>query len=99
MILPIWLTLLPLAVFAASGAALDRFLGLELGRGAGKWPRWAACGLVACFAAALHPLVLAALVALAVGGRVAQGRPPWQRGRPLARCKRGRRGWGSRRPR
>ncbi len=80
MILPIWRTVLPLAVFAASGAALDRVLGLELGTraGAGKWPRWVACGLVACFAAALHPLVLAALVALAVlagRGRSTKGSP------------------------
>lgn len=78
MILPIWRSVLPLALFAASGAALDRVLGLDLGLGAGvgKWPRWAACGLVACFAAALHPLVLAALVALAIVGRIASGRSP-----------------------
>ena len=72
-------------MFAASGAALDRVLGLRLGAGAGyaRWPRWAACGLVACFAAALHPLVLAALVALAVAGGMAGGGWPAAR-RPAA---------------
>jgi hypothetical protein len=74
MIVPIWRAVLPLAVFAASGAALDRVLGLEIGTGVGKWPRWTLCGLVACFAAALHPVVLAALLALAVAGRLAKGR-------------------------
>ena len=34
------------------------------------------CGIVACFAAALHPAVLAALVALAVVGRIAKQRAP-----------------------
>ncbi|HEX4445393.1 MAG TPA: hypothetical protein VH044_01600 [Polyangiaceae bacterium] len=71
--LPIWRALLPLAVFAAIGAALDRVLALDLGRGGGRWARWAACGVVATFAAALHPLVLAALVALALVGRVVNG--------------------------
>ncbi len=79
MILPIWRVVLPLATFAASGAALDRVLGLGLGTGAGKWPRWAACGLVACFAAALNPWVLGALVALAVAGRIASGSTPEMR--------------------
>jgi hypothetical protein len=72
--LPIWRALLPLAIFIASGAVLDRVLGLDLGASrtggdAGKWARWAMCGLVACFAAALHPAVLAALIALALVGR------------------------------
>ena len=73
MILPIWRPLLPLAVFAATGAALDRALALGLGGGVGKWARWAACGIVACFAAALHPLVLALLAALAAIARVVRG--------------------------
>jgi hypothetical protein len=76
MMLPIWRALLPLAVFAAIGAVLDRALSLDLGGGWGKWVRWATCGIVACFAAALHPLVLGALVALAVAGRVAKSRRP-----------------------
>jgi hypothetical protein len=72
--LPLWRTFIPLAVFAASGAVLDRVLALDLGAGLGKWARWVMCGLLACFAAALHPAVLAALVALAVVGRVIKGR-------------------------
>jgi|CZKU01.1.fsa_nt_gi hypothetical protein len=76
--LPIWLAILPLALFIASGAVLDRVLALDLGTAestggdAGKWVRWAMCGLVACFAAALHPAVLAALIALALVGRLAK---------------------------
>jgi hypothetical protein len=77
--LPIWRALLPLAVFAATGAVLDRVLALDLGTlggGVRRWPRWIMCGIVACFAAALHPAVLAALVALAVVGRIAKQRAP-----------------------
>ncbi len=73
MILPIWRAFLPLAVFAATGAALDRVLALGLAGGVGKWARWAACGIVAAFAAALHPLVLGSLVTLAVIARVTRG--------------------------
>jgi hypothetical protein len=73
MMLPIWRALLPLAIFAAIGAALDRMLALDLGRGGGRWARWVACGVVATFAVALHPLVLAALVVLALVGRVVNG--------------------------
>src|ERR1700677_1939011 len=83
--LPIWRALLPLAVFAATGAVLDRVLALDLGAlggGIRRWPRWIMCGIVACFAAALHPAVLAALVALAVAGRIAKARAP--RAAPLA---------------
>jgi hypothetical protein len=77
--LPIWRALLPLALFIAAGAVLDRVLGLDLGASdrtatdPGKWARWALCGLVACFALALHPLVLAALVALALVRRFTAG--------------------------
>ena len=75
MMLPIWRALLPLAVFTAGGAVLDRLLALGLGGSdVGKWVRWAMCGLVACFALALHPAVLAALVALAGIGRMARSR-------------------------
>jgi hypothetical protein len=83
--LPIWRALLPLAVFAVTGAVLDRVLALDLGAlggGVRRWPRWIMCGIVACFAAALHPAVLAALVALAVVGRIAKQRAP--RAAPLA---------------
>jgi hypothetical protein len=76
MMLPIWRALLPLAVFAAMGAVLDRVLALDLGGGWGKWVRWAMCGIVATFAAALHPLVLGALVMLALVGRIAKRRRP-----------------------
>jgi hypothetical protein len=73
--LPIWRAFLPLLFFAATGAALDRVLGLDLGpRGVGRWPRWAMCGIVASFAAALHPAVLGALILLAVAARIAKGR-------------------------
>jgi hypothetical protein len=72
--LPIWRALPPLAFFAALGSVLDRVLWLDLGRGAGRWVRWVACGIVATFGAALHPGVLAALIALGVAGRVAKAR-------------------------
>jgi hypothetical protein len=85
---PIWLAVIPLAIFIAAGAMLDCLLALDLGwsasggdsasADAGKWARWAMCGLVACFALALHPAVFVALVALAGLGRFAK------RGRPLA---------------
>ena len=75
--LPIWRAFVPLVLFVAAGAVLDRVLALDLGavgtRG-GRWARWAMCGIVACFAAALHPAVLAALTALAVAGRIAKKR-------------------------
>ncbi len=76
--LPIWRAFLPLVVFAAAGALLDRVLALDLaslGTGVGRWARWAMCGIVACFAAALHPAVLGALVALAIVGRLARHPP------------------------
>ncbi|HEX3772726.1 MAG TPA: hypothetical protein VHV30_17725 [Polyangiaceae bacterium] len=77
--LPIWRALLPLALFIAAGALLDRVLGLDLGAtdrtatDAGKWARWALCGLIACFALALHPAVFGALVALALVRRFTAG--------------------------
>ena len=77
--LPIWRAFIPLVLFTAAGAVLDRVLVLDLGgpgAGSGRWARWAMCGIVACFAAALHPAVLAALVALAVVGRIAKERSP-----------------------
>ncbi len=77
--LPIWRTFIPLVFFVGAGAVLDRVLGLDLGAVGtrnGRWVRWAMCGIVACFAAALHPAVLAALLALAVAGRLAKGRRP-----------------------
>ncbi len=85
--LPIWRAFIPLLFFAATGAVLDRVLGLDLGprgAGVGRWPRWAMCGIVASFAAALHPAVLGALVLLAVAARVAKGRARHDRA-PLAR--------------
>ncbi len=75
--LPVWRAFIPLVIFAGAGAVLDRVLGLDLsslGSGLGRWTRWAMCGIVACFAAALHPAVLAALVALALVGRLASAR-------------------------
>jgi hypothetical protein len=77
--LPIWLAVVPLGIFMAIGAMLDRLLALDLSGNAGdagKWARWAMCGLVACFAAALHPAVLAALVVLAAAGRFVKSRRP-----------------------
>jgi hypothetical protein len=75
--LPIWRALIPLVFFAGTGAALDRVLALDLGAlggGIGRWARWAMCGIVACFAAALHPVVLGALIALALLGRFVRSR-------------------------
>jgi hypothetical protein len=76
--LPIWRAFVPLLFFAATGAVLDRVLALDLGASGsrpGRWARWAMCGIVACFAAALHPAVLGALIALALVGRLARKRP------------------------
>jgi hypothetical protein len=72
--LPIWRAFLPLLAFTTAGAILDRVLSLGLGEGGGpgRLVRWAACGLVACFAAALHPAVLAAFIVLALIGRLAR---------------------------
>jgi hypothetical protein len=70
--LPIWRALPPLLFFAAAGAALDGLLGLDLaslGGGGGRWARWVMCGIVACFAAALHPAVLGGLIVLVLVGR------------------------------
>src|ERR1700744_4617693 len=80
--LPIWRTVPSLAVFALLGVALDRLLSLDLGRGLGRWARWATCGIVATFALALHPFVLCAGAGPAAGGPVTPRPPrPW-RGTP-----------------
>jgi hypothetical protein len=87
--LPIWRAFVPLLFFVATGAVLDRVLALDLGAlgpGTGRWARWAMCGIVACFAAALHPLVLGAMIALALIGRFMRNRwgaaPPSRRPTP-----------------
>jgi hypothetical protein len=75
--LPIWRAFVPLVFFAAAGALLDRVLALDLGAAGssvGRWARWTMCGIVACFAAALHPAVLGALIVLALVGRFARSR-------------------------
>ncbi len=77
--LPIWRAFVPLVFFAAAGALLDHVLALDLGASGssiGRWARWTMCGIVACFAAALHPAVLGALIVLALIGRFAGSRGP-----------------------
>jgi hypothetical protein len=85
--LPIWRAILPAIALAGLGAAIDRLMRLGLGGGPGRWPRWIACGLAACFAAALHPVVLVLLLAVALAWRVHDSTgahvvktwsPPWR---------------------
>ncbi len=83
--LPIWRAILPAMALAGIGAAIDRLLRLGLGGGPGRGPRWIACGLAACFAAALHPAVLVILLAAGVarrawGSTAAHPGPTWSPG-------------------
>jgi hypothetical protein len=69
LMLPIWRALPAAALFAVIGATCDRLLKLELGGGHGRWLRWIACGLLACFAACVHPAALLLVVAVGLVGR------------------------------
>jgi hypothetical protein len=64
--MPMHLALPALVAFAAIGAVLDRALGGSLGAETRAWPLRVVVGLTLACAALLHPLALAALIAIHV---------------------------------